>query len=97
LSEVLTPTLPRRLDSDQANAVPSRSCSARGRRTREMDVLSLVAAGLTNGAIAARLVLSSKTVEKHPGSLLGKMRARDRKALARILESAGARDQNASE
>jgi len=37
---------------------------------RELDVLSLMAQGLTNKAIADRLFISEHTVEKHVGSIL---------------------------
>lgn len=40
---------------------------------RETEVLSLVATGLSNAAIAKRLVLSERAVEKHITSLLAKL------------------------
>jgi DNA-binding NarL/FixJ family response regulator len=40
---------------------------------RERDVLSLVAEGLRNSAVAARLHLSEKSVEKHINSIFGKL------------------------
>ncbi|WP_377643933.1 response regulator [Oryzobacter terrae] len=45
---------------------------------REREVLDLVAGGLTNGQIAARLYLSPKTVRNHVHAILGKLRAADR-------------------
>lgn len=45
---------------------------------REREVLDLVAAGLTNGQIAARLYLSPKTVRNHVHAVLSKMQAADR-------------------
>lgn len=53
-----------------------------GVTSREMDVLQLVAQGLTNREAAARLHLSPKTVENHVSSLLVKTGAADRTALA---------------
>lgn len=43
-----------------------------GVTTREMDVLALVADGLTNREIAERLFVSSRTVETHVANLLAK-------------------------
>jgi len=50
--------------------------------TREADVLSLLAEGLTNKAIAARLYLSPRTVEKHVERILTKTGQANRTALA---------------
>ena len=55
---------------------------AAGVTTREAQVLRLVAAGLPNKEIAARLHLSPRTVEKHVESLLRKTGARSRTSLA---------------
>ncbi len=50
-----------------------------GRLTeREVQVLRLVAGGLTNGEIADALGLSVRTVERHIGNLYGKISARGR-------------------
>jgi len=54
---------------------------AAGVTSREMDVLSLVTAGLTNAEIAGRLYLSPRTVETHVASLLAKLGASDRSQL----------------
>jgi DNA-binding CsgD family transcriptional regulator len=48
---------------------------------READVLVLVAEGLTNKELAARLHLSPRTVEKHVASLLAKTGSRRRAQL----------------
>jgi DNA-binding NarL/FixJ family response regulator len=41
--------------------------------TRELDVLRLMAEGLTNSGIASRLFLSARTVEAHVGNLMTKL------------------------
>jgi DNA-binding CsgD family transcriptional regulator len=53
--------------------------------SREMDVLMLVVAGESNGAIAEQLVLSPRTVETHVASLLSKTGATNRAELANYV------------
>lgn len=45
---------------------------------RELEVLDLMAAGLTNSAIAERLVLSPKTVRNHVSNIFSKLDVADR-------------------
>jgi DNA-binding NarL/FixJ family response regulator len=47
---------------------------------REIEVLRLVAGGLTNRAIAARLVLSERTVERHLSNIFAKLEVSTRSA-----------------
>jgi DNA-binding CsgD family transcriptional regulator len=49
-----------------------------GLTARELEVLVFLADGLRNAQIAARLVLSRKTVDHHVSSILGKLGARTR-------------------
>src|SRR5208337_2431480 len=65
---------------------------AAGITAREADVLRLVAGGLANKQIAARLHLSPRTVEKHVESLLRKTGARSRTGLVAAASRAAARD-----
>jgi DNA-binding NarL/FixJ family response regulator len=53
-------------------------------------VLALVAEGLANKQIAARLYLSPRTVDKHVESLLRKTGARSRTQLVAIMGAAPA-------
>ena len=49
--------------------------------SRELDVLRLIEAGLTNAAISAQLFLSPRTIETHVTNLLAKSGAANRQAL----------------
>ncbi|MGE0601184.1 MAG: LuxR C-terminal-related transcriptional regulator [Dehalococcoidia bacterium] len=51
---------------------------SRGLTRREREVLALLADGLTNREIAARLVISQHTAERHVHNILGKMGAANR-------------------
>jgi DNA-binding NarL/FixJ family response regulator len=59
-------------------ARPPRSALPAGLTPREAEVLTLIAAGLTNAEIAGRLVVSEGTVKSHINHLLAKTGARDR-------------------
>jgi DNA-binding CsgD family transcriptional regulator len=72
-------------------AVPAR-LRGYGVTSREMDILQLVAEGLTNGAIAERLVLSPRTVETHVANLVAKTKVTGRGGLTRLVKSGTAAD-----
>ena len=55
---------------------------------REREVLNLIARGLTNRAIAERLVLSEKTVRNHVSNIFSKLQVADRaEAIVRAREA----------
>jgi DNA-binding CsgD family transcriptional regulator len=60
-----------------------------GLTRRELDVLALVAEGLTNAEIAARLVISEKTVGHHVSSVLSKLRVGSRYEAAKLVDRRG--------
>ena len=47
---------------------------------RELEVLRLISSGGTNKAIAARLCVSERTVDRHVSNILGKLDVRSRAA-----------------
>ena len=56
---------------------------------REHDVLRLLALGLTNRAIADRLVLSDKTVRNHVSTIIAKLGVEDRHQAAEAYRAGG--------
>jgi DNA-binding NarL/FixJ family response regulator len=57
--------------------------------TREHDILDLIAAGLTNPAIAERLALSEKTIRNNVSSIFAKLQVTDRAAAIVRARDAG--------
>ncbi|MGW4384666.1 response regulator [Kitasatospora sp. NPDC004531] len=80
---VVAPTTTRRMIDRFAEVLPTPATTpgsaVLGPLTeREREVFLLVAQGLSNGEIAARLVLSEATVKTHVGRILAKLGLRDR-------------------
>ena len=63
--------------------VPTTRANPAGLTERQLDVLGLVAEGLTNGEIAARLVVSTRTVDHHVSAVLAKLGVTTRREAAR--------------
>jgi DNA-binding NarL/FixJ family response regulator len=78
---LLAPTVTRRLISEFAtmrHRPQSAPASLDLLTPREVDVLRLLAEGLSNREIAARLVIADETVKTHVSRILIKLRLRDR-------------------
>ena len=78
---LLAPTVTRRLLERFATTLPVGDHTGQGLAeltTRETEVLRLLAGGLSNAEIAAKLVLSEATVKTHISNILRKLRLRDR-------------------
>jgi DNA-binding NarL/FixJ family response regulator len=78
-ASLFAPTVTRRLIERFAGAAPTAAPPALGELTpRELEVLRLVARGLSNAEIAAELVLSEHTAKTHVAHILDKLDLRDR-------------------
>ena len=64
------------------STAPAPQTAAADLSPRELEVLELVAAGLTNEAIAERLFLSVRTVERHLSNIYAKLRLSGKAARA---------------
>jgi DNA-binding CsgD family transcriptional regulator len=68
---------------------PSTRDNPAGLTDRQVEVVRLLADGLTNSEIAARLVLSVRTVDTHVAAILGKLDARTRREAVGRAEALG--------
>ncbi|MEE1941365.1 response regulator transcription factor [Streptomyces sp. TRM 70361] len=79
---LLAPNVTKRLIAEYSRVTRVPRAPLRGRTgeltERETEVLSLIAQGLSNAEIAARLVVAEQTVKTHVGRILAKLGLRDR-------------------
>ena len=77
---LLAPSVTRRIIEEFARrpAAPARRADLARLTERELEVLRIVAAGLTNAEIAERLYVGEATVKSHVSSVLSKLGLRDR-------------------
>lgn len=90
---IFSPAVAHRLMRYFAHELPATGGAALGAfpelSEREREVLNLVAQGLTNSAIAERLVLSPKTIRNHVSNIFGKLQVADRAAAIIRAREAG--------
>jgi DNA-binding NarL/FixJ family response regulator len=78
---LLAPSVTRRLIAEFARRRPTLRATPGALAAltpRELEVLALIAGGLSNTEIAAQLVVAEQTVKTHIGRILGKLGLRDR-------------------
>ncbi len=76
---LLSPSVTRQVVREFARFAPRPAPAELGRLTaRELEVLRLVGRGMSNGEIAAALVLGEATVKTHVSGMLAKLGLRDR-------------------
>jgi DNA-binding NarL/FixJ family response regulator len=90
---LLSPTVTRRLLDRFSDRLPpvndERSVALRDLTEREVEVLKLVARGLSNREIAEQLVLAEPTVKTHVSHVLDKLDLRDRAQAVVLAYEAG--------
>jgi DNA-binding NarL/FixJ family response regulator len=90
---LLAPTVTRRLLDRFAHTLPDSSRTGPGAlgelTERELEVLTLLASGLSNAELAERLFLSETTVKTHVSSILRKLSLRDRVQAVVLAYQAG--------
>jgi DNA-binding NarL/FixJ family response regulator len=89
---LIAPTVTRRLIAEFAarpRTAGTRDVLAGRLTDREVDVLRMVARGLTNAEIATRLTLSPLTVKTHVSRVLTKLQLRDRAQLVMVAYESG--------
>jgi DNA-binding NarL/FixJ family response regulator len=88
---LISPSVTRRLIAEFAGRVQGPRPDSRldALTEREREVMRLVAAGLTNDEIAARLVLSPSTAKTHVSRIMSKLGARDRSQVVVLAYESG--------
>ena len=88
---LLAPSITRRLIAEfAARRDPAQPATALAELTeRELEIMRLVAEGLSNAEIAGRLVISPLTAKTHVSNVLRKLGCRDRAALVALAYESG--------
>jgi DNA-binding CsgD family transcriptional regulator len=77
------------VNSVPRGALPATRANPGGLTARQLDVLALLADGLSNADIATRLVISPKTADHHVSAILGKLEVRTRGEAAAVARRLG--------
>jgi DNA-binding NarL/FixJ family response regulator len=85
----LDPAIQQRLVASVLSTAPQNPTLSGDLTTRELEVLKLIAAGLSNTEIAAALVVSAATVKTHINHIFQKTGARDRAQAVRYAYQHG--------
>jgi DNA-binding NarL/FixJ family response regulator len=89
---LLAPSITRRLIAEFANrpeSAPAAPVELTQLTERELEILRLVAGGLSNAEIARRLVISPLTAKTHVGRILAKLDCHDRAQLVALAYETG--------
>jgi DNA-binding NarL/FixJ family response regulator len=89
---LLAPAITHRLIDEFCRVPPGRDAlrqAAERLSARELEVLQLVAGGLSNAEIAARLFLGAATVKSHVARILAKLDLRDRVQIVAFAYESG--------
>jgi DNA-binding NarL/FixJ family response regulator len=89
---LLAPSITRRLIAEfarQPTSIGQRSTELADLTPRKVEVLGLIARGLSNAEIGEHLVVSLATIKTHVGHLLAKLEARDRAQLVIVAYESG--------
>jgi DNA-binding NarL/FixJ family response regulator len=68
---------------------PSTRANPAGLTGRQLEILGMLAEGLTNAQLAGRLFISSKTVDHHVSAILTKLTANSRTEAVHIARARG--------
>lgn len=81
----MSPSLMTRVLVEFRSLGARRSAAAARLTARELEVIELLADGMSTGAVASQLFVSQTTVRVHVSSVLRKLRVRDREGAFRLL------------
>jgi DNA-binding CsgD family transcriptional regulator len=78
-----------RLAEARKNSARGRAENPCGLTNRELEILRLLATGLTNAELARRLYIATKTIDHHVSAVLGKLQVRSRAQAVTVAHELG--------